>query len=35
MEVDEIIAMTVGDLVGHIMTAPRGHATMETGGSDG
>jgi acyl carrier protein len=27
MEVDEIIAMTVGDLVDHI-TEPRGHASM-------
>ena len=30
MEVDEIIAMTVGDLVDHITTTAQGHASMET-----
>jgi acyl carrier protein len=35
MELDEIIAMRVGDLVNHITTAPRGQVCERDGVSDG
>jgi acyl carrier protein len=35
MEVDEIIAMTVGDLVEHITTTAAGQSSMPTGRHDG